>query len=124
MKSWHPGSPRPVRYGIGFVACCVLSLSAALAATQVVSPDSGNSPPEITVDTATLDRYVGTYQGVSQVQLALPIYAGTPTKFFMKVVDATLSFTVPDIGPPTVVVLLKTVATFFGVASMTRPPKP
>jgi hypothetical protein len=109
---------RPLRYGFGFAACCILALSAAVAATQVGVPNAAGGRQEIAVDTATLDRYVGTYQLASTTLLnvtrqgtqliaqitgqpALPIYAQTPTEFFWKVVYAQVSFVVPDTGPAT-----------------------
>jgi hypothetical protein len=113
---------RPLKYGFGFVACFALALSAALAATQVSVPDAAGAAQEVTVDTATLDRYVGSYQAAPTALLtitrqgtqlmaqltgqpAVAVYAHSPIEFFYKVVDAQLSFTVPDTGPATSVTL-------------------
>ncbi len=75
------------------------------------------------MDAATLDRYVGDYKGPAPAALLMitrqgtqlmaqitgqpniPIYASAPTEFFLKVVNAQLSFVVPDSGPASSVVL-------------------
>lgn len=113
---------RPIRYGAEFVACCLLSVSAAFAATQVSSPATSGTQTEIAVDAATLDRYVGDYKGPGPVLLmitrqgtqlmaqitgqpSLPLYASAPTEFFLKVVNAQVTFVVPESGPATSAVL-------------------
>ena len=99
-----------------FAVSCLLAAVVAAAATQIVAPQSPGDRQEITVDTATLDRYVGKYQLGSHFILSVtrdgsqlynqatgqpkwPIYAETPNKFFFKVVDAQITFAAGDGGP-------------------------
>jgi len=107
---------RPSIYA--FAALCVLAAVVAAAATQIVAPETPGGRQEISVDTATLDRYVGTYQIKSYFILTVtrqgsqlytqitgqpkvPNFAETPNKFFYKVVDAQITFAVGDSGPAT-----------------------
>jgi len=102
----------------GFVVLCALALTIAVAATQVTAPDTSGSRREISVDAATLDRYVGKYhvgstniltvtregaQLEAQItgQPKLPLFAETPIEFFWKVVDAQVTFATGDSGPAT-----------------------
>lgn len=107
---------RPWTYG--FAALCALAIAIAGAAAQVAAPDAAGTRKEIDVDAATLDKYVGKYQLAPTSILAitrdgaqlkaqitgqptLPIYAETPTKFFWKIVDAQVTFSVGDSGVAT-----------------------
>jgi beta-lactamase regulating signal transducer with metallopeptidase domain len=95
-------------WSLGFAALSALSLSVALAATQVTEPAT-TGDTELTLEAATLDRYVGHYRiGPSSVltiardgaqlnarisgQPTFPIYADTPTDFHWKVVEARVTF--------------------------------
>ena len=99
-----------------FAALCLLAAMVAAAATQIVAPESPGGRQEVSVDPATLDRYVGKYQLRSYFVLTvtregsqlysqitaqpkLPVYAEAPNKFFWKVVDAEVTFAVSDSGP-------------------------
>jgi hypothetical protein len=99
-----------------FAGLCILGAAVAASATQILAPESPGDRQEISVDPATLDRYVGHYQlrpysvltvtrDGSQLftqltgQPKLPDYAETPNKFFLKVVDAQVTFAVGDSGP-------------------------
>jgi hypothetical protein len=99
-----------------FAVLCATAALVAAAATQITEPGSPGDRKEISVDAATLDRYVGKYQIManhiltvtregSQLnaritgQPELPIYAETPSRFFWKVVDAQVTFAVDDSGP-------------------------
>jgi bla regulator protein blaR1 len=99
-----------------FAALCVVATLATAAATQIATPDTPTARQEVTVDPATLDRYVGKYQVHSYIILTitrdgsqlyaqitgqpkLPEYAEAPNKFFLKVIDAQLTFAVGDSGP-------------------------
>jgi len=101
-----------------FAVLCVTAALVTAAAVQVNGPESPGERQEISVDTATLDRYVGKYRILSNDiltvtrdgsqlnaritgQTKLPIYAETPNKFFWKVVDAQVTFAVGDSGPAT-----------------------
>jgi beta-lactamase regulating signal transducer with metallopeptidase domain len=92
---------------LGFAVLSALSLSVALAATQVATPDT--SATGLTLDVATLDRYVGHYQlnrqGILTIsrqstqlsarltaQPTFPIYADSPTEFHWTAVPARLTF--------------------------------
>jgi hypothetical protein len=108
-------SSKPWTYG--FAALCVLAVTLAAAATQIVPPNATGDRQEISVDSSTLDRYVGKYRlgsGILTItregtqlnaqltsQPSFPIYAETPTKFFWKVVDAQVTFSTSDGGPAT-----------------------
>jgi hypothetical protein len=96
-------------------------------AAQGSAPNAASSGPaqEVTVDAATLKRYVGNYQmgekdilGVMTVTLsgtqlmtqmsgqpAVNVYAQTPTHFFLKVVDATLDFVTQGNAPATALIV-------------------
>ncbi len=93
---------------LGFVALFALSVSVALAATQVTSPVEPTMA-EVKLDTATLDRYVGHFQiaptsiltvtreGMqlsAQIsgQPTFPIYADSERVFHWRVVPARLTF--------------------------------
>lgn len=105
---------KPSTYAFA-VLCATASLVTA-AATQISEPGRPSDRQEISVDTATLDRYVGKYQIMSNDILTvtregsqlnaritgqpkLPIYAETPSRFFWKVVDAQVTFAAGDSGP-------------------------
>jgi beta-lactamase regulating signal transducer with metallopeptidase domain len=96
------------RWKLGFAVLSAISLSATLAATQVTTP-TATGASEITLDSATLDRFVGHYElnpgsiltiarDGSQLNATLtgqptfPIYADSPTEFHWKVVPARVSF--------------------------------
>jgi CubicO group peptidase (beta-lactamase class C family) len=81
-----------------------------------------NQRPKITVDPGVLARYVGKYQlapdlifditlvdGQLRVRLGdqpqFPLFAESPTRFFLEVVDAQITFTVDASGSPTGLVL-------------------
>jgi hypothetical protein len=85
-----------------------ISLSIAMAATQVTTQDT-NAGAVPTLDTATLDRYVGNYKiGTASLltitrqgselsakisgQPTFPIYPDSPTEFHWKVVPARVTF--------------------------------
>lgn len=85
-----------------------ISLSIAVAATQVTNPDA-NGGAAITLDAATLDRYVGNYQfGPTSTltitrqgnelsakitgQPTFPIYADSPSEFHWQIVPARVTF--------------------------------
>jgi hypothetical protein len=104
---------KPSTYG--FAILCALAITVTTAATQVTGPESPTAHQEISVDTVTLDRYVGKYQIQSTAILTitregsqlnaqitgqpkLPIYAETPTKFVWKVVDAQVTFAADGSG--------------------------
>ena len=93
---------------LGFVALLALSLSVALAATQVTSPEEPNKA-ELKLDTTTLDRYVGHFQIAptriltvtregeqlsAQIsgQPTFPIYADSQEEFHWQVVAARVTF--------------------------------
>ena len=94
---------------LGFAALSgVISLSIAVAATQVTSPDASGGT-KLTLDTATLNHYVGHYQIAPTSILTItrdgaqlnasitgqptfPIYADSPTEFHWKVVQARVTF--------------------------------
>ena len=93
---------------LGFVALFALSLSVALAATQVMSPEEPNMPA-LKLDTTTLDRYVGYFQIAptsiltvtregaqlsAQIsgQPAFRIYADSQNEFHWQVVPARVTF--------------------------------
>ena len=101
-----------------FAGLCAMAALVAAAATQIATPDAPSPRQEISVDTATLDRYVGKYQLAAHAMLTVtrdgtqlnaqltgqptfPVYAETPNKFFWKVVDAQVTFAVGDSGPAT-----------------------
>ena len=98
-------SRKPWTYG--FAACCLLSVAIAAGATQIAEPDATVAQQQISVDAATLEKYVGQYQlgpepyntltvTLDGTQLNAQIgpaaeptgdepfhlYAETPTKFF------------------------------------------
>jgi beta-lactamase regulating signal transducer with metallopeptidase domain len=96
------------RWKLGFAVLSAASLSAAFAATQLTTP-TVTPASEVTLDAATLTRYVGHYQinpGViltiardgTQLRATLtgqptfPIYADSPTEFHWKVVPARVTF--------------------------------
>jgi bla regulator protein blaR1 len=96
-----------------FAVLCILAAVVAAAATQIVAPESPRDRQEISVDPATLDRYVGKYQLGAHFILTVtrqgsqlytqitgqpkaPVYAEAPNKFFWKVVNAEVTFTVGD----------------------------
>jgi bla regulator protein blaR1 len=98
-----------------FAALCLLAAVVAAAATQIVAPEGSSARQEVSVDPATLDRYVGKYQLRSYFVLTvtregsqlysqitgqpkLPVYAEAPNKFFWKAVDAEVTFAVSDSG--------------------------
>ncbi len=96
-------------------------------AAQGSSPSAPSSaaPQELSLDAATLRRYVGNYQmgekdvqgvmtvTVSGTQLStqmsgqppVDVYAQTPTHFFVKVVDATIDFVTTGNAPATALIL-------------------
>jgi beta-lactamase regulating signal transducer with metallopeptidase domain len=93
---------------LGFVALFALSVSVALAATQVTSPEKP-AIAELKLDTTTLDRYVGHFQIAptsiltvtrdgaqlsAQIsgQPTFPIYADTQKEFHWQVVPARVTF--------------------------------
>jgi hypothetical protein len=100
---------------LGFAALCALAIALAAGATQIAPPDARSGRKEISVDLATLDRYVGKYQLARTTnilsitrdgdqlsaqltgQASLPIYAESPTEFFWKAVDAQVTFS--SVGP-------------------------
>ncbi len=99
-----------------FAVLCATAALLTAAATQINESASPVDRQEISVDIATLDRYVGKYQIMSNAILTvtrdgsqlnaritgqpeLPIYAETPGKFFWKVVDAQVTFALGDSGP-------------------------
>jgi Domain of unknown function (DUF3471) len=105
---------------------CLAPLFAGVAAQGgPPSAPSAAAPHEITLDAATLKRYVGNYQlgekdiqGVMTVTVSgtqlitqisgqppVNVYAQTPTHFFVKVVDATLDFVTPGNAPATALIL-------------------
>jgi CubicO group peptidase (beta-lactamase class C family) len=94
-------------------------LDASYPLLQVKPPSEHN---EITLDTKTFDRYVGVYQLAPNVlmtvsrdgatfysqltgQPKIPVFAESDRKFFLKVVDAQLTFDVDAQGAPTQVTL-------------------
>jgi beta-lactamase regulating signal transducer with metallopeptidase domain len=101
----------------GFAALCILAVTLAAAATQIAAPAATGDRQEISVDSVTLDRYVGKYRLGTNIltitragtqlnaqltgQPTAPIYAETPTQFFWKVVDAQVTFSTSDSGPAT-----------------------
>ena len=106
---------------VGFVVLGALALSVVAMATQVAAPDAAASP-QLTLEATTLDAYVGDYEIAPNVILSitrdgsqlnaqvsgqpkLPIFAQSPTKFFYKVVEATLTFSVEAGSPATAVTL-------------------
>lgn len=107
---------KPLALGLAALSAAV-SLSVAVAATQVATPEAAGAAG-LTLDTATLDRYVGHYQlqrGASSIltiardgtrlnaritgQPILPIYADSPTEFHWEVVPARITFS-DDAGGP------------------------
>jgi bla regulator protein BlaR1 len=100
-----------------FAARCAIATVVAAAATQIAEPDGSGNRQEISVDPATLDRYVGRYQWQSYIltitrddaQLSgqltgreeLPLYAETPNQFFYRAFDAHVTFEGGDSGPAT-----------------------
>jgi len=101
-----------------FAALCLSAAVIAAAATQIVAPENTGERHEISVDPATLDRYVGKYQLRSYFILTITregsqlytqitgqpkvaVYAEAPNKFFWKVVDADVTFAGSDSGPAT-----------------------
>jgi beta-lactamase regulating signal transducer with metallopeptidase domain len=93
---------------LGFVALFALSVSVALAATQVTSPGKP-AIAELKLDTTTLDRYVGHYQMEPTRILTItregeqlfahgpgdppiPIYADSQNEFHWKVISASVTF--------------------------------
>jgi CTP synthase (UTP-ammonia lyase) len=102
-------------------------------ATSIVLHQNGRNTPgnrigaakqrqEVKVDAAVLDKYTGRYQlnpdfivtisregdhfyAQATGQLRFEIFAESPRDFFLKVVDAQLTFVVDDTGRPTSIVL-------------------
>jgi len=104
--------------GTGFAALCALAVMVASGAMRIAAADAGGTRQEISVDAATMDRYVGKYRVGSSSILAitrdgsqlsaqitgqpkLPIYAETPTRFFWRAVDARVTFAVGDTSSAT-----------------------
>jgi Domain of unknown function (DUF3471) len=108
----------------GFAALSTLAMAVAVGATQVSSPDASAPRQEISVDSATLDRYVGKYQlgpyliltfaregsllysQLSDSPNKVPVFAESATTFFSKVTqDVELTFTAGDTGLATSVII-------------------
>jgi bla regulator protein blaR1 len=118
---------KPARWWkISAAALVCLSMVFVGAAAQVSPPNaqaSAPTTPEITLDAATLQRYVGHYkvadadlimsvtrtgtQLTTQLtgQGAVDVYPQTATHFFVKVVDANLDFVAEGDGPASAMVL-------------------
>ena len=109
-------SRKPWTYG--YAVLSTLAMAVAAGATQISSPEAIAPRQEISVDSATLDRYVGNYRlggpysiltftrdgsllnsQVTGSPNKTPVYAETPTTFFSKIVDGVeVTFNASDTG--------------------------